>query len=61
MAETKKWKVTINRWDIFRVGCIEAESGAAAEEIALEWFGDDFNVEHLDGGVNSILAEEDDA
>jgi hypothetical protein len=53
----KKWKVTISRWDVFVVKDIEAETEEAAEEIASEWFDDDFNVEHLDGGVNSIEAE----
>jgi hypothetical protein len=57
LNELKKWKVTINRWDVFQVRNVEAESAEAAEEVASEWFDDDFNVEHVDGGVNSIQAE----
>jgi hypothetical protein len=59
LNELKKWKVTINRWDVFEVRDVEAESAEAAEDIALEWFDEDFNVEHAEGGVNSIEAEED--
>ena len=57
MAEMKRWKVTISRWDVFHVRNVEADTAEAAEEVALEWFDDDFNVEHADGGVNSIEAE----
>jgi hypothetical protein len=59
MAEERKWKVTINAWDLMTIHGIEAKSEEQAEEIALEWMRDDFNVEHLDGGINSIEAEEE--
>ena len=38
---------------------VEAKSEEEAEAIALEWMRDDFNVDHVDGGINSIHAEEE--
>jgi hypothetical protein len=57
MAELRKWKVTINGWDLIEIKGIEAESEEEAQEMALEWMRDDFNVDRIDGGVNSIHAE----
>ena len=58
-TERPKWRVAIGRWDIYVVHDIEAATEEEAQDIALEWFEDDFNVEHEDGGLNSIEAEAD--
>ena len=57
MEQLRKWKVTISAWDVMEVNGIEAETEEGAKEIALEWMHDDFNVDHIDGGVNTIEAE----
>jgi hypothetical protein len=59
MSERRKWKVTINAWELMEIKDIEAESEEEAQEVALEWVRDDFNVDRLDGGVNSIQAEQE--
>lgn len=59
MADQKKWRVTISRWDVYELRDIEAATEEEAEGIALEWFETDFKVEHADGGLNSIQAEVD--
>jgi hypothetical protein len=59
MAVMKKWRVTINRWDIFVIKDVEAETSEAAQEIAFEWAIDDFHMDHVDGGVNSVEVEEE--
>lgn len=57
MADMKRWKVTINRWEVLVVRNVEAASGEEAEEIALESWANDHGWEHEDGGLNSIEAE----
>jgi predicted RNase H-like nuclease (RuvC/YqgF family) len=61
MSDPKKWRVTLNRWDIYVVHDIEAATEEEAEEIAEEWFDFDFNVDHKDGGLNSSSAEIDES
>jgi hypothetical protein len=59
MVEPRKWKATIHAWDVMEITDIEAESEEAAREQALECMRDDYNVEHVDGGVNTVDVEFD--
>jgi hypothetical protein len=57
-----RFVVTIRRWDIYRVSDVVADTPAEAEERALELYGDDCNrCEHVDGGVDSVSAEPEEA
>ena len=51
--------VTVKRWDVFRYHNIVADSAAAAEEKALdmEAIDDGNDSVHMDGGVDSVMAE----
>lgn len=53
----RKWRVTIRRWDVYEV-LVEASTGADAEERALEMYEQTDDCEHVDGGVDSVHAQE---
>ena len=56
----RRYTVTINRWDIYRVYDVVASTAAEAEEKALELYENGADrCEHADGGVNSLSAEPD--
>ena len=57
---SKKWRVKIYRWDVYEAREVEAESENAAEEMALALYEMTSDLEHIDGGVLSTDAEEED-
>jgi hypothetical protein len=48
MGEMRKWKVEISAWDLIVVKGVEAETEEEAEDIALEWMHDDYNVDRVE-------------
>ena len=55
----RNWRVTIHRWDVYEV-FVEASTGSSAEEKALQAYEETDDPEHVDGGVESVHAEEED-
>lgn len=58
-ATTRKWRVRVTRWDVYEARGIEAETEAAAVEIALACYELDDDLQHIDGGVLSTDGEEE--
>ncbi len=57
-----RWAVTIKRWDVYLVGDVVADTPAEAEERALQLYEEEVGrCEHTDGGVDSVMAEPEEA
>ncbi len=58
--KTRKWRVTLRRWEDYEVRDIEAATAEGAKEWAMIMYGPVRDIfDHLDGGFEGVDAEEE--